>query len=92
MAALQSVQPRPKVGERRHVGVRTGVGVGHLVGISAKIIEFADVSRPRDCFVLNVLICAVEIRIYISTELREQDTAGAEAEELSAQELRQLLQ
>jgi len=48
MAALQSVQLRPKVGERRHVGVRAGVGVGQLVGISAKIIEFADISRPRE--------------------------------------------
>src|SRR5215217_9027011 len=53
LAALQSVQPRIKVRARRDGGVCAVVGVGQLVGISArgKIIEFAEAS-----FVLNVLI------------------------------------
>src|SRR5215203_504493 len=52
LATLQSVQPRLKVAARRHGGVSAVVGVGQLVGISArgKIIEFAGAS-----FVLDVL-------------------------------------
>src|SRR5215212_995446 len=53
LAALQSVQPRLKIGARRHGGVRTVVGVCQLVGISddrGKIIEFAEAF-----FVFNVL-------------------------------------
>src|SRR5215212_957370 len=67
LAALQSVQPRLKVGARRHGGISAVVGVGQLVGISArgrrraKIIEFAEAS-----FVLNVLTGARTDRVVVN--------------------------